>query len=227
TPYEAAFGKKPNLQEVHEWGEKVWVRIEGGNKLGGRVCEGRWLGFDENSNGVWVYWPDKQTVSIEWNIYFDKTIASVQRLEGEDWEFIKSQTDLPSTSILKSTKSTRPIKPPVLQDPISIILDQSSDQETPPEPEIPQKCIRKPTQCLKDLMEGWAVSSDRPNVPKIPIGVQLPAAIAEDFVLEGEGTADWMIMADFVDEYAMVADTSEMEGLEPRNLAEAKRRPDW
>jgi len=40
TPYEVAFGKKPNLKGLREWGEKVWVRIEGGNKLGGRVREG-------------------------------------------------------------------------------------------------------------------------------------------------------------------------------------------
>ena len=70
TPYEAAFGKKPNLREVREWGEKVWVRVEGGNKLGGRIQEGRWLGLDDNSNGVHVYWPDMHTVSIERNVYF-------------------------------------------------------------------------------------------------------------------------------------------------------------
>ena len=40
TPYEAAFGKKPNLSGVWRWGEKVWVRVEGGDKLGGRVVEG-------------------------------------------------------------------------------------------------------------------------------------------------------------------------------------------
>ena len=33
--------------------------------------------------------------------------------------------------------------------------------------------------------------------------------------------------ADFWDEYAMAADISEEEALEPRNLAEAKARPDW
>jgi hypothetical protein len=37
TPYEAAFGHKPNLSEVREWGERVWVRVEGGDKLGRRV----------------------------------------------------------------------------------------------------------------------------------------------------------------------------------------------
>src|SRR5271155_4400569 len=25
TPYKAAFGKKPDLSDVHEWGDKVWV----------------------------------------------------------------------------------------------------------------------------------------------------------------------------------------------------------
>lgn len=51
TPYEAAFGKKPDLRHVWEWGEKIWVRVEGGNKLGGWVREGRWLGVDEQSKG--------------------------------------------------------------------------------------------------------------------------------------------------------------------------------
>jgi hypothetical protein len=50
---------------MREWGEKVWVRIEGGNKLGGHVREGRWLGLDERSKGIRVYWPDTKTVSIE------------------------------------------------------------------------------------------------------------------------------------------------------------------
>ena len=39
-PFEAAFGKKPDLKKVCEWGEKVYVRVEGGTKLGGRVREG-------------------------------------------------------------------------------------------------------------------------------------------------------------------------------------------
>ena len=46
-------------------------------------------------------------------------------------------------------------------------------------------------------------------------------------MLEGEGQADWMMTADFVEEYALVAEISEAEALEPRTLAEAKRRPDW
>ena len=52
TPFEATFGEKPDLKNVCEWGEKVYVRIEGGTKLGGRVQEGWWLGIDNESKGV-------------------------------------------------------------------------------------------------------------------------------------------------------------------------------
>ena len=52
TPFEAAFGKKPDLRGVREWGERVYVRIEGGTKLGGQVREGRWIGIDDESKGA-------------------------------------------------------------------------------------------------------------------------------------------------------------------------------
>ena len=43
-------------------------------------------------------------------------------------------------------------------------------------------------------------------------------------VLEGEGMSDWMMVGE---EYALAAEISETEALEPRNLAEAKSSPDW
>jgi Reverse transcriptase (RNA-dependent DNA polymerase) len=52
-------------------------------------------------------------------------------------------------------------------------------------------------------------------------------SITEKDILEGEGTADWMLIADEVDGYVLVAETSEVEAIEPRSLAEARRRPDW
>ena len=60
---------------MHEWGEKVWVRIEGGDKLGGHVHEGKWMGIDEQSKGVCMYWPDRMMVGVKHNVYYDKTIA--------------------------------------------------------------------------------------------------------------------------------------------------------
>jgi hypothetical protein len=55
TPFEAATGKKPDLCHVREWGEKVWVRLEKGTKLGDCVKEGHWIGIDDQSKGFRIY----------------------------------------------------------------------------------------------------------------------------------------------------------------------------
>lgn len=54
TLYKAAFSKKPNLKNVREWDERVWVCVEKENKLGGHVLEGQWLGIDDKSKGICV-----------------------------------------------------------------------------------------------------------------------------------------------------------------------------
>ncbi|KAE9401134.1 copia protein, partial [Gymnopus androsaceus JB14] len=51
TPLEAVTRKKPDLRGLHEWGDKVWVHLEKGDKLGGRVKEGQWIGVSEKNKG--------------------------------------------------------------------------------------------------------------------------------------------------------------------------------
>ena len=228
TPYEAAFGKKPDLSEVREWGDKVWVRLEvKGYKLGGRVREGRWMGISDESKGIRVYWPDKKTVSTERNVYFDNTQSSVSRLEGEEWQFVETKPDnLPA--VPPHNPPVLSHKPPVLPDlPPDIppnAPETSDDDDAPSEPEIPVKRIRKPTAKIKEIMEGRAVTSDLPNAPKFTVGTQLPSTSdAPVDVLEAEESDDWMMVM----EGAMMAQTSEMEALEPPSLAAAKKSPDW
>ena len=61
------------------------------------------------------------------------------------------------------------------------------ESENPPiEPDKLPKRIRKPTQRLRDLMEGRAVSSDCPNASKIPTSIQLPSESADKEVVERE-----------------------------------------
>jgi hypothetical protein len=64
-------GKKPNIANLCEFGTKVWVHNTSGSKLDGCSSVGRWVGFDEVSNGHRIYWPDKQTISVECSIKFD------------------------------------------------------------------------------------------------------------------------------------------------------------
>jgi hypothetical protein len=234
TPFEAAFGKKPDISGVREWGDKVWVRVEGGDKLGRRVKEGRWLGVDENSKGVRVYWPDKTNVTVERNVYYDPTCSSVSRLEGEEWDgFIQVETKPNSPHKVEIDKpDTLPDRPsPKLKIPKA---DPDPDKETPSaaeestsEVESRPKRARKPTRKLRDILEGHATATGRSDDPSMTRGIQLPTPNANEQVFEGEGQSDWMMSADPSDEYALAAEISETEALEPQNLTEAKSRPDW
>ena len=57
TPFQAATGSKPDLSKLREWGSIIWVHNDSGSKLEPCVREGRWVGLDEQSKGVRVYWP--------------------------------------------------------------------------------------------------------------------------------------------------------------------------
>jgi hypothetical protein len=64
------YDRKPNLGSLREWGCKVWVHTTAGTKLDGRSKVGKWVGFDGETNGHRVYWPDKRSISIERSIKF-------------------------------------------------------------------------------------------------------------------------------------------------------------
>jgi len=205
TPYEAAFGKKPNLKGVQEWDEKVWVHVEKSDKLSGRVHKGHWLEIDEEYKGVRVWWPDMKTVGIEHNVYYDNSRSSDSHYEGEDDGRVETRTDerfifqdhFPADNPEQKTPSETPSAIQTIDVPA-------------PNPEPRERRIRKPSQRVQNILEGHAESS---NVTR---GVQLLTMEQE---VEGE--------ADCADEYALAAEISETEALEPRNLAKAKKRPDW
>ncbi|XP_006460632.1 hypothetical protein AGABI2DRAFT_46347, partial [Agaricus bisporus var. bisporus H97] len=62
TPFEALYGRKPRLGNVREWGDEVWVHQAGGDKLGARAKKGKWLGYDTESNGSRILFPDTGTI---------------------------------------------------------------------------------------------------------------------------------------------------------------------
>ena len=109
-PFEAAFRKKPDLRDVREWGENVWVHTEDGDKLGGCVHKGQWMGIDEQFKGVHIYWPDKRSVTIERNIYFDKSTMSASHLEGEIDGIVETKANAPAKP--PETPSTLKSSPP-------------------------------------------------------------------------------------------------------------------
>ena len=188
TPYEAAFGKKPNLKGVREWGENVYVRVEKGTKLGGHVREAKWLGMDEESKGVRVYWPDTRSVTVEHNIYFNN--SSARRVEEEDdVEVIKTTTDLPVVGNPSITQAQTP------DDPEASDADMSGQKHT-------HKCTKK----IADLLKGegsWGTASKPTLAPGVQQPTQAPAVVQLD---------DWTASVSMCeDEYAFVAETSSAE----------------
>ena len=46
-------------------------------------------------------------------------------------------------------------------------------------------------------------------------------------MFEEEGQSEWLMTADFPDEYTMLAEISDKEAYEPRTLTKAKHHPNW
>ena len=114
TLYKATFLRKLDLSGLQEWGEKVWIHIKGGDKLGGYVHEDRWLGVDEKSKNAPIYWPDIKTVNVERNVYVNK--MSVSYFEGEENKWIiKTNSDLPETMVIPQTTVALDIPQPIIQ----------------------------------------------------------------------------------------------------------------
>jgi len=54
-------------------------------------AEVHWLRINKRNKHVHVHWPERRTVTTEWNVYYDKTSASVSRLGVEEREILETQ----------------------------------------------------------------------------------------------------------------------------------------
>ena len=75
TPHEVATGDKPDLSQLCEWGAIVWIKRLDAGKLDPRAEEAHFVGYDKESKGFCIYWPNKCKVSVERDMYFNKNQA--------------------------------------------------------------------------------------------------------------------------------------------------------
>jgi transposase InsO family protein len=249
TPWQALYGTPPDLSRLKRFGETVWVHDPTGSKLQPRARVGQWIGFDVESRGHRVYWPKNQTVSVERSVYF----AAADRLEGENIDVptskaLQSEPLVPSPT--PSSADPPEASPPSPASSLSSLSSSSSSRavsdvlqldepEPQPEPELRRSSRnRTASRWVRDLQEGVGVSSTRRSDPKVPRGVTVPGGfeLGEEEAEFVDVLAEvWSVEAGLPTlrenwlgfEVALVAETSNAEALEPRNLAEAKRRPDW
>ena len=132
--------------------------------------EGRWMGIDEQSKGVRVYWPDKMTVGVERNVYYDKLIVSVSCLKGEEEGVVEMKTNLPN---LTTSTSTVPSKNPV---PTPPQVPSSPPISEPNPPAVKHIC--QPSQRVLDIVEGHGSSSNWPSDPAVTRGIQSPPPLS-------------------------------------------------
>ena len=133
TPLEMATNIKPNLSGVHPWGCKAWVKRLDVGKLESRAEECRFVGFDSESKAFRVYWPGKNRVSIERDVYFNEKEA----LEPDEVQ-IEGETDILPNSTRHQVSQHTETSPPTKTNQINADI-------TPNEAEIPKFPHNNPT----------------------------------------------------------------------------------
>jgi len=71
-PYEMLYQRKPNLENILVWGCHIKVHDTSGTKLDMRAHDGHWVGFDPESNGHHIYFPDCGIIGVECSVAFEQ-----------------------------------------------------------------------------------------------------------------------------------------------------------
>ena len=102
TPYEMLYQKKPNLENVPVWGCQVKVHDTLGMKLDMQAHDGQWVGFDPESDGHRIYFPDCGNIGVERSIAFEQCDASApprttasMPIEGEQVPCVEPIPEVP------------------------------------------------------------------------------------------------------------------------------------
>ena len=210
-------GKKPNLSDLREWGSVVWVHDDSGSKLDGHAKEGRWVGFDEQSKGSRVYWPEKHTVTVEHSVTFTGPVV-VDGLEGEKLTEPEHLVKLPSPTPISETPTDSDEQTP------ASVNNPNTEPAAESRPESRPQRVRKPTQYVLDVLRGRGTATGLAARPVMPPGLQY---VEPSLNVDKEQRVEGEDREEDAAEVVMVVDVTDAEALEPKSLAEAKRRPDW
>jgi hypothetical protein len=71
SPYQARYNKAPDMSKLVPFGTKAWVKIVGAGKLDRRAEPGYFVGYDNESTGYRIYFPEKRIVKPEREVVFD------------------------------------------------------------------------------------------------------------------------------------------------------------
>jgi transposase InsO family protein len=160
TPFEALYGRPPNLSTLRIWGSPVWVHNATRSKFDARAREARWIGPDVNAKAHCIFWPRLGNVTVKRNVYF-RTSA---QLEGEEDNLPVTDSEQPNAppSPSNSNITIMPETPTIEDadnedDEPEAEQQQQQQQQKPPEPPRRSGRISKPLCIICDLQSRKSV----------------------------------------------------------------------
>ena len=72
SPYEMKHKKVPHLGNIHKFGTAVYVKDLKARKLDARAKLGQFVGYNSESKGFHIYWPNKQSVTVKRDVIFNQ-----------------------------------------------------------------------------------------------------------------------------------------------------------
>ena len=72
SPYEMKHKKAPHLANIHEFGTVAYIKDLKARKLDPCAKLGRFVGYDSESKGFHIYWPNKQSVTVKHDVIFNQ-----------------------------------------------------------------------------------------------------------------------------------------------------------
>jgi hypothetical protein len=143
TPHEMATGDKPDLSNLQPFGADVWVKRLNVGKLEPQAMKARFVGYDDESKGYRIFWPRKNKVSIERDVYFEQTNAdppTIPQIEGETATFDDQQNR--QTPLCPKAQNTPEIEKRTTSDPPTASIPTSNETDTIANDPAPQTTQR-------------------------------------------------------------------------------------
>ncbi|KIK14931.1 hypothetical protein PISMIDRAFT_16919 [Pisolithus microcarpus 441] len=195
TPYKMLYHKPPNLTKIPVWGCHVKVHDNTGSKLDMRARDGYWVGFDPESDGHRIYWPDTRSIGIKRSVTFERREQLSGSTAAVFWNLGIHNFETPPPQPRRSNRQH------FESDYLRHLREGEGTQDG---------------RITLDYMKQLRENDSRTNSPNSRDNATL--AFEEELAEDGNDS-------DLV--YAMVARTSEAEGLDPSTVHEAKSRSDW
>ena len=123
-PYEMGNKKKPHLAGLQEFGVAAYMEDLAAGKLDAQAKKGQFVGYDSEWKGYRIYWPNKRSITVKWNVVFNHDNVNV----SDDTAIIhgKVQSEREKEKVIQSSQNdARDVEKPENQEP----EDQQSQEK--------------------------------------------------------------------------------------------------